>query len=237
MGFFSSVFDAIKSIFKKVLSAIAKVFGRVFGSPIVAALAIFVVAWMITGPAAFSLAEFMSSPVLFLTASPYLFAATVNLLFEVLYLVCPDFRMTMAKIFGALSFILLALGVWQFVTGGSLFVQSTFLYQHLGSFGLTIAEFEYWFAFVSMLNTGQFVSGLSCGPDSDYVSAWVDGFMAVPVAAGNVVDEGVDVLIDGVSSSVGSLLITLGACYLGFKMLTDTRQEVIVKGEGQLVSN
>lgn len=237
MGFFSSIFDAIKSIFKKVLSAIAKIFGRVFGSPLVAALAIFVVAWMITGPAAFSLTEFMSSPILFLTASPYLFAATVNLLFEVLYLACPDFRMTMAKIFGALSFVMLALGAWQFLTGGSLFVQSTFLYQHLGSFGLTIAEFEYWFAFISMLNTAQFISGLSCGPDSDYVSAWVDGFMAVPVAVGDIVDEGVDTLISGVSDSIGSLLLTLGACYLGFKMLTDKKQEVLLKREEQIVPN
>lgn len=237
MGFFSSIFDAIKSIFKKVLSAIAKIFGKVFGSPIVAALAIFVIAWMIVGPAAFSLAEFMSSPILYLTASPYLFAATVNLLFEVLYLVCPDFRMTMAKIFGALSFVMFALGAWQFLTGGSLFVQSTFLYSHLGSFGLTIAEFEYWFAFISMLNTAQFVSGLACGPDSDYVAAWVDGFMAVPVVAGEIADEGVEAVVSGVSSSIGSLLLTVGACYLGFKMLTEKKQEIIIRKEEQGVPN
>lgn len=220
MGFFSSIFKAIKSIFSRVLTAISKLFSRVFGSPIVAALAIFVITWMIVGPAGTLLTDFLANPVLYLIASPFLASAAVNLILEVIYLIAPEFRTVMAKVFGVMSFVFIALGAWQFLQTGQVFLSAQFLAQHIGTFGLTVAEYTYWFAFVSALNYMQFASGLSAGPDDEYIEAWLDGFMAIPDVAGDAADSIIDGVVEVASSSLASFLGLAVIGYFGWKALT-----------------
>lgn len=49
MGFFSSIVKFVKNVIKSVLGAIAKFFNSIFGSPIIAALAMFVVGFLLMG--------------------------------------------------------------------------------------------------------------------------------------------------------------------------------------------
>lgn len=220
MGFFSSIFKAIKSIFSRVLTAISKLFSKVFGSPIVAALAIFVVTWMIVGPAATTFAEFLANPVLYLTASPFLASAAVNLILETIYLIVPEFRTVMAKVFGVMSFVFVALGAWQFLQTGQVFLSAQFLAQHIGTFGLTVAEYTYWFAFVSSLNYMQFTSGMSADPDAEYIKAWLDGFMAIPEVAGDAADSVIGGVVEVASSSLASFLALAAIGYFSWKAFT-----------------
>lgn len=204
MGFFSKIFDAVKNVFKRVLGAIAKFFSKVFGSPLIAALAMFIVSWMCAGFPIWAM--FMNNPVLFLLEYPALCAAALNVVMQVVASVVPSFRPVVAKIMGCVSFILLAVGVVSYLQTDQLFNSATYLSNTFGIAGESAFYFESYFTFVSMLTTYDFVSGMAAGVDSDYINAWIDGFMAVPGAVADVADAAVE----GVTDSVSSFLVWVG---------------------------
>lgn len=230
MGFFSSIWKAIKSIIRSVLNSVAKLFNKVFGSPVVAALAMFIVAWCIFGPAEALWQNLWRNPWLYLTQSPILMAAAVNVVITILSELIPSFAEWMAKIMGFVSFVLLALGAWQFLTTGKLFIDTIWLASKIGSFGLSMETFNVFFQVLVWYNTISFATGLSYGPDSQFIKGWIDGFSAVP----DVVVEVVDSTVDGVLSAVADLFIDilpyLGLGLLAYKLIGADNVKLVMPG-------
>lgn len=226
MGFFSSIFKAISDIFKSVMQTISKFFSKVFGSPLVAALAVFVVAWMCAGFPAWQV--FLESPWLFLTSSPFLAAAAMNVVFEIIAAISPDFRQFLGKLFGFISFLLLAINIGAFLTTGQLFNAAAWTTSILGLASESAAVFAWCFEFISMLTVANFVSGMSAGVDSGYAEAWVDGFMTVPVVIGEVIDSAVNAAFRSTSN-----LLLLGLAGLGlYWAFGGGERETVIQVEG-----
>lgn len=224
MGFFSSIWSAIRSVFESVIKAISKVFNSVFGSPLVAALAMFVVAFITAGV---GLTTLLANPTLLLTSGAFLAAATVNVILQLVILISPDFGQMIAKIFGVISFILMAIGGYVWVSDAAVNT-GTWLYNTIGSFGLaTAAELQKWVVFISMLSTLTTVSGAAAGPDSEYVKAWTEGFLAIPDKGVEIIDTVVDGVVSAATSSFVTLAVVGIGAYLGFKYLTRSDSEKI----------
>lgn len=226
MGFFSPIFKAISNIFKSVMQSISKLFSEVFGSPLIAALAVFVVAWMCAGFPAWQV--FLESPWMFLTSSPFLAAAAMNVVFEIIAAISPDFRQFLGKLFGFISFLLLAINIGAFLATGQLFNGAVWMTSTLGLAGESAAVFTWCFEFISMLTTANFVSGMSAGVGSGYAEAWVQGFMTVPVVIGEIADSVTDAVLAPASN-----LLLLGVAGLGlyWALNSDKKQTVVqVKG-------
>lgn len=222
MGFFSSIWNAIRSVFVSVIKAIAKVFNSVFGSPLVAALAMFVVAFMTAGV---GLTALLANPALLLTSGSFLAAATVNVILQLITLVAPDFGQFLGKVFGVVSFILMAMGIYVWVTDAAVNT-GTWLYSTVGSFGLSsAAELQNWVVFISMVSAANTVSGMSAGPDSNYVKAWTNGFLAIPDKGVEIVDDVASGVLKAASSSLIGLAALAVGGYFAFKYVTRTDSE------------
>lgn len=226
MGFFSSIFKAVSDIFRSVMQSISKLFSKVFGSPLIAALAVFVVAWMCAGFPAWQV--FLESPWMFLTSSPFLAAAAMNVVFEIIAAISPDFRQFLGKLFGFISFLLLAINIGAFLATGQLFNGAVWMTSILGLAGESVAVFAWCFEFVSMLTMANFVSGMSAGVSSGYAEAWVESFMTVPVVIGEVVDGVTDTIVDSASN-----LLALGLAGLGlYWALSSGEKKTVVQVKG-----
>lgn len=230
MGFFSSIWSAIRSVFVSVIKAISKVFNSVFGSPLVAALAMFVVAFITAGV---GLTALLANPALLLTSGAFLASATINVILQLVILISPDFGQMIAKIFGVISFILMAIGVYVWVSGAAVNT-GAWLYNTVGSFGLaTAAELQQWVVFISMVSTLTTVSGMSAGPDSEYVKAWTEGFLAIPDKGAEIIDTVVDGAVSAATSSFMTLAVVGISAYFGFKYLTRSDSEKIARRREQ----
>lgn len=224
MGFFSSIWSAIRSVFVSVIKAISKVFNSVFGSPLVAALAMFVVAFMTAGV---GLTALLANPALLLTSGTFLASATINVVLQLVTLIAPDFGQMVAKVFGVISFILMAIGIYVWATDAAVNT-GTWLYNTVGSFGLgSAAEIQKWVVFISMMSTVTTVSGMAAGPDSEYVKAWTEGFLAIPDKGAEIIDTVVDGVVGAATSSLLTLALTGLGLYVGYKYLTKPKSEKI----------
>lgn len=230
MGFFSSIWSAIRSVFVSVIKAISKVFNSVFGSPLVAALAMFVVAFITAGV---GLTALLANPALLLTSGPFLAAAAINVVLQLVTIVAPDFGQMVARIFGVISFILMAIGVFVWVSGAAVNT-GAWLYNTVGSFGLaSAAELQKWVVFISMMSTVTTVSGMAAGPDSAYVAAWTEGFLAIPDKGAEIIDTVVDGVVSAASSSLLTLAVVGLGAYVGFKYLMRSDAEKIARRREQ----
>lgn len=242
MGFFSKIVKFIKDVIKDIVSAIAKLFNGIFGSPIVAALAMFVIGFMIMGPLAFQ--AMVANPVAFLsqTMTLTMFVATSMVVGGALSLIsaiCPPLGKVLGFVFGLLSFINMGLQIANFFypqLAQNLMVQQLL---GLGTYqGTAIAN---WFSIANAIGTATFLASLAEGvdengdPQSAFVRGWVDGLLAVPEVVGDVADG----VVDAATDAIGGLLPYVAA---GFGLYLLFRQKpastvIQVDGKAQGVLN
>lgn len=225
MGIFGSIWKAVKSVFQSVMQAIAKLFDKVFGSPLVASLAMFVIAFCIVvmfPPGGSVLGAFLESPVNFILSSPLLMAACVNVILSTFLTVFPEYSGFIGKVMGFVSFVLLACGVLSWYNGVGFFHTATWLSNVLGAWGIPASSVAYWWSFATYLSWMTFASGSSGDQGAAFVNAWVDGFVYIP---GKVVST-IDKAASAASSWMWDIAI-YGACgYALYRALSSAPQRV-----------
>lgn len=231
MGFFSSIVKFVKNIVRTVLGAIAKFMNSVFGSPVIAALAMLVLAVCLIGPMAF--AEFLANPVLLLTpGTGWLLASLIaNVLIQVVTLVCPSLGRALGYAFGLLSFFIGGLNLYTMYSNGTWTGMSLLATWTSGIVDLTATDMYAIFAIASLTSWTALMAGLAEGVDAQgnpknaFVQGYVDGFFAVPGVAGDIADAAVSSATD---SFVG-LLALAGACYVGYKVVTKPSNKSVLE--------
>lgn len=246
MGFFSSIVNFVKNVVKAVFGFVAKFMNSVFGSPVIAALAMLVLAICFIGPAAFM--SFVSNPALLLVPGEgWILASLIsNVLIQVLTLVCPSVGRAIGYAFGILSFIIGGMNIYSlYQTGGwsGLSMLSTWTSGmgglEIGGYTLlatdmyaifSIATLTSWLALVTAAADGTDSQG---NPKSAYARAFVDGFFAVP----EVVAGGADSATSALFGTASTAILWIGAGLLGYAYLSSDKTKVNVavpvdKGEG-----
>lgn len=235
MGFFSSIVNFVKSVVKAVFGFVAKFMNSVFGSPVVAALAMLVLAICFIGPAAFM--SFVSNPALLLVPGEgWILASLIsNVLIQVLTLVCPSVGRAIGYAFGILSFIIGGMNIYSlYQTGGwsGLSMLSTWTSGmgglEIGGYTLlatdmyaifAIATITSWLALITAAAEGTDAQG---NPKSAYARAFVDGFFAVP----EVVADGADAATGALFGKASNTLLLIGAGLLGYAYLSSSKTKV-----------
>lgn len=227
MGIFSSIVSFVKNVVKAIVNAIASIINGIFGSPLVAALAMFVIAFILTGPGAFAL--LLENPILFLAQYPILAAATCNLITAVATAIDPQFGRVVGYVMGIVSFVLIGMNTYTFLTEGT-FTGAQLATCFLGSaLNVSSQTLLATFTFLTAFSWMSFVTNLAAGENSPYVTGFVDGLFAVPEAAASVADAAVDGVLGAASGALSWLLIAAGV-YVGYKVLSgDGRQRVDVQ--------
>lgn len=231
MGFLSSIIDFVKGVVKSILNSIAKFMNAVFGSPIVAALAMFVIGFCLVGPASFS--EFLSNPLLYISpiAAPIMFALTANVIITIVTAICPDLGKALGYVIGIISFVMTGFSLYALATKGSFAgaaVFATAFSTYLPA--LTIMELESIFLMVTVLSWTTLITSLASGVDdegnfiSPYAQGYVDGYFAVPEVVAEVADSALESVF---SNLLPWVLVGFGAWYV----LTKSKPAVVqIKG-------
>lgn len=210
MGFFSSIINFLKDVVKSVLGAIARIFHGVFGSTTVAALAMFVIGFMLMGPASF--ATLISNPVLFLSQCLTLtcFIGTAMVLGGTLAMIsafCPKLGQALGFIFGLIGFFYTTLTL--LTNFWPAFAQSAIYTSLMGAdfFGVGMTTWIEYFTLANAVGTAALIASLAEGVDeagnlrSPYAQAYVDGVFAIPVVVAEVADAAVSAVADAISDS------------------------------------
>lgn len=198
MGFFSDIVDFVKGAISGIMSAIASLVNGAFGSPLVFALCIFVVSFMIMTPLMFEM--MMSSPMLFLTEHVILSGMIAGALVTVVSAVCPDLGRVLGFAFGVISFIQLGFSMYALYTGlGQSGV--TLAATYFGTFfeeasrEALVAQMATWFTFIGVTSVVALIGGLSDGVNADgsfkssYVSGYINGLFAIPTIIAAAADS------------------------------------------------
>lgn len=235
MGFFSSIVNFVKSVVKAVFGFVARFMNSVFGSPVVAALAMLVLAICFIGPLAFM--EYVTTPSLLLAPGKgWLLASLIaNAVIQVVTLICPQIGRALGYAFGILSFVIGGLDLYSLISGGGWSGMSILSTLASGTSGLevggytllatdmfaifAIATVTSWLALVTAAAEGTDEQG---NPKSPYAAAFIDGFFAVP----EVVAEGVDTAISATLKPASKFLLLLGAGLLGYAYLSSSKINV-----------
>lgn len=215
MGFLDSIFDAIKSVVSSIMSAVGNIVSGVFGNnPLVAAIAVFAIAWITCGMAFMvlweSLAALSSIEAAFvvMVEYPFLTGAMISVFSSTLSTVFPEYTRAIGFITGVLSFCALAYTGFMLWTSPGTFTFSAFT-------NLMVRLVGPWWPAVStalLLNTAYSSS------DAAFVSSFAEGFVLIPAAVAEVA-EGLLV------SVLGALLPTLLVA-AGVYVLVNSRNDV-----------
>lgn len=233
MGFFSSVVRFVKKVVSAVLGAIAGFMNSVFGSPIVAALVLFVVSWWFAGPAAFTM--LWANPVVYITSSLQGFVFTMmlgNLITTLATAISPKLGKIMGYAVGMISLFMTGMDVYSFMTSGVWNGAATFS-ALLAKVGVTTEALvlETMFKLASGYAFVSLATSLAAGTNSDgsfkspYARGYVDGFFAPVEAVAGALDTG----LSSAGSSLGKLLLWIGAGFLGYKAWTKPDSKVVIK--------
>lgn len=227
MGFFSKAIGFIKKLIKSILGAIAKLFNDIFGSPLVAALAMFVVGFMLMGPMAFQ--TLLTNPVAFLSQcmSLTLFVATSLVIggaLAAISAVCPGLGKALGFVFGLLSFIMIGLQVLTMFYPN---IANVLLVQQV--LGVGAYEFSMLAEYISLaggVGTVMTLAALAEGvdangdPKSAYLGGLIDGFLTIP----EVVADAADSVVSSASSSLASLAAWAIGGYFAWQYLKPVEQ-------------
>lgn len=226
MGFFSSIVKFVKNVVKAVLGAIAKFMNSVFGSPVIAALAMLVLAICPMGVPTFMM--YMSNPILLLATNTgfLLLSLIANVLIQVVSLVCPELGKALGYAFGLFSLFICGLNLYTLVENGT-WTGTTLLANFCsGIIDMPVAKMADMFLWINVTGTLAMVTGLAEGVDSQgnpksaFTAAYVDGFFA-PL---EVVADAADGALDTLTSSLFGWVAIAAGCFVGYKVLTAPRQ-------------
>lgn len=226
MGFFSSIVNFVKNVVKSVLGAIARFMNSVFGSPVIAALAMLVLAICMMGVSTFMM--YMNNPVLLLsnTAGFLLLSLMANVLIQVVSLVCPELGKALGYAFGLFSIFMLGLNLYTLVENGTWTGATLLANLTSGLIDVPTAKLADLFIWLNVAGTLAMVTGLAEGvdasgnPKSAYTAAYIDGFFAPAESVAGVADDALGALT---STVTGWLMIAAG-CFVTYKVITAPRR-------------
>lgn len=233
MGFFSSLFNSIKSFFKRIILKISEFLSDVFGSPLVASMAIFVISWVILGPTGGMLQSV-------LTGSASLVGAQVAVAFVMKYAfysmianailaVLPEsFTRALGKAAGFMFIVTVALAamgvyhpewlglsldtsqpIWaQFIDSYTAITEKLF---GAGVFGAAASNI------ITSVMTTSFALSLT---NPEFASGFVDGMLIPLEVVADVADETVSLASDTLASLLPYALFGLGAFWLVNRITT-----------------
>lgn len=224
MGFFSSIVRFVKNVFSAVLGVIARFMNSIFGSPIIAALVLFLVTWWICGPMAFSM--MWENPLVYALSSTkgYFFTMMfANLVTQVVSAVCPQLGKALGFVVGIVSLCLGGMNIYDFITNGTWNGGVTF-FTLTADLGMEMApeialKAFSWMSTFSIVTLG---TSLAAGTDengqfnSEFARGYVDGVFAPVEFVAEVVDGGISAATD----SLFNVLLWCGLGYVGYKYLS-----------------
>lgn len=227
MGFFSSIVRFVKNVVSAVLSAIARFMNSVFGSPIVAALVLFLVTWWFAGPLAFQM--LWANPVAYIaTAEGYFFTMMLgNLITTLATAISPQLGKAIGFAVGLVSFVMMGMNIQSLYTNGTWNGAAVFS-KLCSSVGVETAKasLETMFSLVSGYTITALATSLAAGVNSDgsfkssYAQAYINGFFA----PAELVAEGVDSAVSAATSSIGNILLLVGGAYLAYRWNAGSNQ-------------
>lgn len=224
MGFFSSIVRFVKNVVKSILGTIAKWMNSLFGSPVVAALAMLIIGICCMGVGAFMV--FVNNPLLLLAPGTAWFMASliVNALVQIVSLVCPSLGRALGYAFGLFSFFTAGFNMYTLITEKTWTGLTLMSTMFCGAASMTSTDLLAIFTYVTSLSYVLLVASLAAGVDENgnpidpYAQAFVDGFFAVPEVVADVADDVVSTALDSVW---GWALLAVGAYFV----ITDDKKK------------
>lgn len=225
MGLFSGIVSWVKKVIKSVLTAIAKLFNGIFGSPLIAALAMFVVGFMVMGPAAF--AAFAGNPLLYLSQCLTLTmmvgtSMVLGGIVGAISAVCPDLGKVLGFAFGIISFLMTGFMVLEFFNPAFAAQLASYTVSGLSTVGLNASMVLGYMQTANAVGMAALVAGLMAGTNSDgsfkssFVDGYVDGTFFIPEKVAEVADE----VVETATSSIWGFVGMAAAVFLGYKFVT-----------------
>lgn len=225
MGLFSGIVKWVKKVIKSVLTAIAKLFNGIFGSPLIAALAMFIVGFMVMGPAAF--AAFASNPLLYLSQCLTLTmmvgtSMVLGGIVGAISAICPDLGKVLGFAFGIISFMMTGFMILDFFNPAFAAQLASYTISGLSTVGLNASMVLGYMQTANAVGMAALVAGLMAGTNSDgsfkstYVDGYVDGTFFIPEKVAEVADD----IVETATSSIWSLFGLAGAGFLAYKFFT-----------------
>lgn len=243
MGFFSSIVRFVKNIVKSILGAIAKFMNSVFGSPIIAALAMLLIAVICFCP---TFMLFVNNPLLILApGSSWMMASLiVNALVQVVTLICPSLGRALGYAFGIFSFITAGFNIYALVTEGTWSGLTVLSSLASGLIDVSESVCMQYLLYATALSWTLLMTSLADGvdengnPKGEFAKAFVDGFFVIP----EVVADVADTAVDSITSSIwGWALAAVGVYYVATRpasktQSTTTRTRELVEADGTRVN-
>lgn len=237
MGFFSSIISFVKKVISSVLTAIAKLFNGVFGSPIVAALAMFVVGFMVMGPAAF--AAFASNPLLYLSQCLTLtmFVGTNLVLGGIIGAIsalCPDLGKVLGFAFGLISFFMGGFTILELFRPDLAAQLASYAFSSLTIAGVDAAVMLGYLQTANAIGTAALLAGLMAGTNADgsFKSPIVDGYVDGVIFVPEIVADVADTVVEAATTSLSTLIGFGVLAWVGYKAFTAGPNRVVVEQKG-----